>query len=87
MQHDESQQTTVFSLSTAARYASAEGQTMGWDGAARLVAGGTEQSGADGEVKFTSDVRQAPRFLFRLLVPSPSVHPSSLFYLDHDISP
>ncbi|CAM9543830.1 unnamed protein product [Scytosiphon promiscuus] len=35
----------------------AEGQTMSWAGAVRLVAGGTEPWGDEGQVKFTNDVR------------------------------
>ncbi|CAM9126387.1 unnamed protein product [Pylaiella littoralis] len=34
-----------------------EGQTMSWDGAARLVNGGTRPWGEDGQIKFTSDLR------------------------------
>eukprot|EP00752_Nemacystus_decipiens_P001415 g1397.t1 len=34
-----------------------EGQTMSWDGAVRLVKGGTKPWEGDGQVKFTNDVR------------------------------
>eukprot|EP00752_Nemacystus_decipiens_P001416 g1397.t2 len=37
--------------------ASRKGQTMSWDGAVRLVKGGTKPWEGDGQVKFTNDVR------------------------------